>query len=183
MQRIIVDLPEPEGPQTTTRSPFLTSRLRSLRTWKSPNHLSTWRSWMIGSPTRSSTALSVTLPSPPLALPAFIELALEHLAIARHEEAEAPIDRRDKHIGFGGEALPIGIGQRIVGGIEQVEEPDDDDERSVLEAADETVDERRDDHRQRLRQDDHPGALPIAEPQRVGRLELAPGDRLQPAAD
>jgi hypothetical protein len=26
MQRIIVDLPEPEGPQTTTRSPFFTTR-------------------------------------------------------------------------------------------------------------------------------------------------------------
>src|SRR6516225_8562820 len=105
---------------------------------------------MIGSPTRFSTTLSVTLPSPPLALPAFIELALEHLAIARHEEAEAPIDRRDKHIGFGGEALPIGIGERVVGGIEQIEQTDDDDERGILEAADEVVDEGRDHHRQRL---------------------------------
>src|SRR5215471_5331109 len=98
MQRIIVDLPDPEGPQTTTRSPRPTLRLISLRTWKSPYHLSTWRSWMIGSPARVSTALSVTPPSPRLALPAFIELALQHLAISRHEEAEAPIDRCDEHI-------------------------------------------------------------------------------------
>src|SRR6516164_8547835 len=79
MQRVIVDLPEPEGPQTTTRSPFLTSRSMPLRTWKSPYHLSTWRSWMIGSLARVSTALSVILPSPPLTPPAFVELALEHL--------------------------------------------------------------------------------------------------------
>ena len=31
MQRIIVDLPEPEGPQTTTRSPLPTSMLMFLQ--------------------------------------------------------------------------------------------------------------------------------------------------------
>src|SRR6516165_5240530 len=111
MQRIIVDLPEPEGPQTTTRSPFLTSRLRSLRTWKSPNHLSTWRSSMIVSPARVSTALSVNLPSPPLTLSAFIELALEHLAVARHKEAETEIECRSEDIGFHREPAPIGVAQ------------------------------------------------------------------------
>src|SRR5215472_15874075 len=103
MQRIILDLPEPDGPQTTTRSPLLTSRLIPLRTWKSPYHLSTWRSWMIGSPARVSTAASVTLPSPPLALPDFIEFALQHLSVARHEKEKRPIDRRNKLVDFGGE--------------------------------------------------------------------------------
>src|SRR5215472_6212333 len=152
MQRIIVDLPEPDGPQTTTRSPFLTSRLMSLRTWNSPYHLLTWRNAMIGSPARVFTAPSVILPSPPLTLPAFIELALEHLAVARHEKAKSPIDHRNKHIGFGGETLPIGVGERVVGGIEQIKQPDDDNERSPLESTDEVVDEGRNHHRQCLRQ-------------------------------
>src|SRR6516165_8847542 len=51
---------------------------------------------------------------PPLGLPAFVELALEHLAVARHEEAKAPIDRRSENISLEIEALPIDIGQRRV---------------------------------------------------------------------
>ena len=39
MQRIIVDLPEPDGPQMTIRSPPITLRLMSRNTWKSPYHL------------------------------------------------------------------------------------------------------------------------------------------------
>ncbi len=39
MQRIMVDLPEPDGPHTTMRSPRMTLRLMFLRTWKSPYHL------------------------------------------------------------------------------------------------------------------------------------------------
>jgi hypothetical protein len=41
MQRIMVDLPEPEGPQMTMRSPRSTFRLMSRSTWKSPYHLLT----------------------------------------------------------------------------------------------------------------------------------------------
>src|SRR5262245_66686447 len=36
---MIVDLPLPEGPQTTTTSPFFTSVEQSVRTWKVPYHL------------------------------------------------------------------------------------------------------------------------------------------------
>ncbi len=39
MQRIIVDLPEPDGPQMTMRSPRMTFRLMSFSTWNSPYHL------------------------------------------------------------------------------------------------------------------------------------------------
>ena len=39
MQRISVDLPEPDGPQMTIFSPLRTVRLMFLRTWKAPNHL------------------------------------------------------------------------------------------------------------------------------------------------
>src|SRR5579859_331686 len=41
MQRIIVDLPEPDGPQITMRSPPITLRSMSRSTWKSPYHLLT----------------------------------------------------------------------------------------------------------------------------------------------
>ncbi len=37
-----VDLPDPDGPITTTTSPLLMERLMSWRTCRSPNHLSTW---------------------------------------------------------------------------------------------------------------------------------------------
>ena len=49
MQRIIVDFPDPEGPQMTIFSPLRTLRFTSRRTWKDPYHLCT--------PT-SSTAIS-----------------------------------------------------------------------------------------------------------------------------
>ncbi|MNJ75200.1 hypothetical protein D3C77_722530 [compost metagenome] len=41
MQRIIVDLPEPDGPHTTMRSPCATSRLILRNTWNWPYHLFT----------------------------------------------------------------------------------------------------------------------------------------------
>ncbi len=43
-----VDLPEPDGPQTTTTSPRATSRLHSRRTWWVPYHLLTPSSRMTG---------------------------------------------------------------------------------------------------------------------------------------
>ena len=49
MQRISVDLPEPDGPQMTIRSPGRTDRLMSVSTWKCPNHLSSPSMRMIGS--------------------------------------------------------------------------------------------------------------------------------------
>ena len=44
-----VDLPEPEGPMTTTTSPRLTTVLMSFRTWRSPKCLSTWSMTTSGS--------------------------------------------------------------------------------------------------------------------------------------
>jgi hypothetical protein len=54
---IKVDFPEPDGPHTTTTSPFLTSVVQSVSTWKGPYHFETllieiivksipdWASW------------------------------------------------------------------------------------------------------------------------------------------
>ena len=48
MQRIMVDLPEPDGPQTTTRSPWPTVMLTSRSTCIAPYHLLTLSSTMAG---------------------------------------------------------------------------------------------------------------------------------------
>src|SRR5258708_31399273 len=45
---MIVDLPLPEGPHTTTTSPFFTSVEQLVRTWKPPYHLPTFLSEIIG---------------------------------------------------------------------------------------------------------------------------------------
>src|SRR6266851_4826104 len=133
---------------------------------------------MIASPARVSAAPSVMSAPPPL-----VELAFEHLAVARHEKAECKVDRRGEHISLDVEALPVRVGQRRVGGTEQIEKADDDDQRGVLESADKAVDQGRNNHCQRLRQNNQAGATPIPETERIGGLVLAPRDRLQTAAD
>src|SRR5262252_10664943 len=45
---ISVDLPLPDGPHTTTTSPFFTSVEQSVSTWKLPYHLLTSLSEIIG---------------------------------------------------------------------------------------------------------------------------------------
>ena len=48
MQRISVDLPEPDGPQMTMHSPSCMPRSMSLSTWNVPNHLLTFSNAMMG---------------------------------------------------------------------------------------------------------------------------------------
>ena len=50
MQRMAVDFPEPDGPQITIRSPFLTVSEMSFSTWKVPYHLLTFRISIITAP-------------------------------------------------------------------------------------------------------------------------------------
>src|SRR3954468_11796225 len=121
MQRIIVDLPEPDGPQTTTRSPLPTSRLMSVSTWNSPNHLCIWRISIMPPLVRPAPFSAMPAPVASLALWAAVELALQHLAVTRHEKTEAEVDRGGEHVGFSGEALPGGVRQCGVDGAEQVE--------------------------------------------------------------
>src|ERR1700733_14022128 len=44
---ISVDLPEPDGPHTTTTSPFSTRVVQSFSAWKFPYHLSTGLIWIM----------------------------------------------------------------------------------------------------------------------------------------
>src|SRR5687767_12420531 len=107
MQRIMVDLPDPEGPQTTTLSLAPTERLTSRSTWNSPYHLLTLRRSMIG-PWEVLVAASagIMIAFPGLSLVAARELGLEVLAVLRHREAEQEVDDRNKDVGFETEATP-----------------------------------------------------------------------------
>src|SRR5256885_6791453 len=99
MQRIIVDLPEPEGPQTTTRSPRLTARLTSRSSWNSPYHLCTLASSIIGRSAASGAVASIVIARPPAsAAPSLVEIPFDHLAVFRHEEAEGPVDQGHEQI-------------------------------------------------------------------------------------
>src|SRR5580704_13371880 len=186
MQRIKVDLPEPEGPQITIFSPSLTSRLMSLSTWNWPNHLLTPVSVITdGALLRSCATLAAigAFSWPPLAARSLVELDLEILAVARHRETEAEIDEGGEQVDLAGEAGPGGVDERLVGAVQEVEDADDQHQRRVLEEANEGVDQGRDHHAQRLRQDDQQGLLHVVEAHRVGGLELALGQRLQAAAN
>src|SRR5215813_9061605 len=175
MQRIKVDLPEPDGPQITIFSPSLTSRLMSESTWNCPNHLLTPVSVITEGALSSSWAALVAIDrfsSPRSATRSLVELDLEILAVARHREAEAEVDEGGEQVDLAREARPVGIDQRLVGGVQEVEDADDQHQRGVLEEADEGVDQRRDHHAQGLRQDDQRRLLHVVEAHRVGRLEL-----------
>src|SRR5262249_54809209 len=129
MQRIMVDLPDPEGPHTTMRSRRSTARLMSRSTWKSPYHLCTPTISIatllrvvcrVGSPV--APAVSVIIP--PLAPVAAVQAPLEEQRVARHAEAEREID--DAGEGEAGEqgdgCRPIGIGKGRAQLPEEVED-------------------------------------------------------------
>src|SRR3954468_6083721 len=191
MQRIRVDLPEPEGPQMTIRSPRLTVRLMPFRTWNSPYHLWTSiRSIAISSPGRGAPVAFASLMHglpiclmPRSSFVAAMELRLEPLAVLRHEEAEDEVDQRHEQVRLLVEAAPRRVGQRRLRCAHQVEQADDDHQRRVLEEADESIDQQRNGDRQGLRQDDLTGLLPIAEAKAVGRLVLPLGNRLKAGTD
>src|SRR3954471_24586274 len=101
MQRIMVDLPEPEGPQMTMRSLFVTRRLMSRSTWKSPYHLCT-PIMSTATPVLSGAGLSLEssfavaiIPSP---LVARRQAALDRARVARHAVAEDQIENRCEDI-------------------------------------------------------------------------------------
>src|SRR6516164_6051187 len=98
MQRIKVDLPDPEGPQITTRSPLRTLRLISASTWKLPNHLwspliSTARPSCSAVVSRTASTDMAPLRSAPLGAPQPI---FDAVGVARHEKAEHEIEHRRK---------------------------------------------------------------------------------------
>src|SRR3954470_22333086 len=176
MQRIMVDLPEPDGPQTTTFCPFSTARLQSFRTWNCPYHLLTWSSRIMGPP-------FVAIPRCSLVPVTGVEAPLERLREARHGKAEDPEAEAREDVGLDVVAEPFLADHDQPRHVQEVVEAHDEDERRVLEQRDEAVDDAGNDEPQRLGQDDQPHALPVAEPHGLGRLVLALGDGLEAAAD
>src|SRR4051812_17318788 len=114
MQRIMVDLPEPDGPQITMRSPRSTVRLISRSTWNSPYHLcmpmiSTARAFEVWGATaaawlmetsQSLVGLGCGLTVVGLAKPRF-----DAFGVARHREAEDEVE-------YGGECIAGRAGRR-----------------------------------------------------------------------
>src|SRR5450755_532170 len=127
MQRMRVDLPEPEGPQMTIRSPARTDRLMSVSTWKCPNHLSSPSMRMIG----STPLLSLTATNPasrglhrrqfgaePL-LVELVELAVGLVAVDEIVDGLLQLGlarphRHAHHLLFQDELLLVGVGRRAL---------------------------------------------------------------------
>src|SRR5271165_4458212 len=160
MQRISVDLPDPEGPQITTRSPLRTLRLISASTWKSPNHL--WSPLISTAKPSRSTCFSPA-PSSDMAPLRLAPLGtrqpiFDAVGIARHEKTEHEIEHGGKRVA--GRARhrrrPFGIDAGDFDGFQQIKNPDEEHQGRVLEECDEAVDDVRDGDAQGLRQDNQP---------------------------
>src|SRR5712691_11813951 len=152
-----VDLPLPEGPHTTTTSPFFTSVEQPVSTWKLPYHLLT-------------LFIEIMRVSPDDG-DAFLQ--------ALHQRRQAI--REDKiHDCY--EA--IHLDQAVVavrdlrGGAQKIRGGDHVHERGVLEQDDRLGEEHRQHVAEGLRQYDSPHRLPVIQSQRVTRPDLAARDRL-----
>src|SRR5688572_10137385 len=137
-----VDLPLPEGPHTTTTSPFATSVEQSASTWKVPYHLETLRREIIGFLTEDG------------------ESGLQALHVLRGGEAHDEVDERDEQIHLHQAAVAVGD---FRGGAEEVGSRDHVHERSVLEQDDGLRKQHRQHVAEGLRQDHVPHHLPVVE--------------------
>src|SRR5438309_2020660 len=108
--------------------------------------------------------------------------ALQSPAVQRHREAEREVDQRREEIGLDAVSAPRRILQRHLDRLQQVEQADDDDQRGVLEEADDGVDQRRHRDAQCLRQDHRAGLLPVSQAHSIRRFILLLWNRLQSAA-
>src|SRR5437660_5871052 len=155
MQRSSVDLPPPDGPQMTMRSPRMTRRLTSRSAWNSPYHLarpmmSTAISFLVvriaGAPCGAAgfggvwVFCSMALRS---ARAAGVEPPLGVERVARHGESEHEIDDAGK--GKAGEQRhrrrPVRIGEGGAHLAKQIEDRHDQHQRGVLEQRDERIDD------------------------------------------
>src|SRR6185312_11781985 len=110
MQQIMVDLPDPDGPHTTTRSFCATFIDTSRSTCIVPYHLLTWSSTMAGASGGNGRARRSAvwdwLMASLLAPRGAAELALQAATVFRHGKAEREIDHRQHDVYLGREGLP-----------------------------------------------------------------------------
>src|SRR3546814_7094115 len=129
-QRIMVDLPEPDGPQMTMRSPRLTVRLMAFRTWNSPYHLCMPTIWIATSSEMRICAAASDIPvsllvrprAPTccgLALVAGVQPLLQIDRIARHAEAADEEEQRDEDVNLPRQPLPTRVRQRCAADSQQ----------------------------------------------------------------
>src|SRR5690242_19311617 len=128
MQRIIVDLPEPDGPQITMRSPRITRRSMSRSTWNSPYHLSTLTSSTAGMPVVVASASLIARSS---SLASLRQPRFHRARVTRHAVAEDQIDDRRDGItrGRGRRRRPFRIDARDLDRMQEIEDANDVDER------------------------------------------------------
>src|SRR5215213_899126 len=159
---ISVDLPEPDGPHTTTTSPLATLVVQSFSTWKlGPYHLLTWLISIIGfSPNNSDARLQA--PD----------------AVGR-ETGNHEIDGGREQIHL--DQPPVAL-RHLAGGPEKVRDRQHVDQRSVLEQHNGL----RQQHRQHvpkcLRQHDVAHGLSVGQAERACRRRLPLRNRLDPGA-
>src|SRR5262245_60152539 len=113
-----------------------------------------------------------------VAAQACAEFALKPQTVARHCEAADKVDQCDEQIAFEIEAAPIRIGERELQRTGELVQADDNDERRILEQADESIDNGRHHRPQRLRQHDLALRLPVRQAEGLCSLYLAYGHRL-----
>src|SRR5690242_17898679 len=121
-----VDLPDPEGPHTTTTSPFSTRVVQSLSTWKLPYHLLTFLNSIIGASDGFLAVRDTTLAHDRDAL-------LQALHAVRQGVRDDEIDQRREGVHLDQTIVAIGD---LRGRAEEVRHRDDVHQRSVLEQDD-----------------------------------------------
>src|SRR2546428_6170539 len=156
-----VDLPLPEGPHTTTTSPFFTSVEQPVRPWKLPYRLLTF-------------FIEIMRASPDDG-DAFLQ--------ALHQRRQAVGDDKihDRHEGIHLDQAVVAV-RDLRGGAQEIRGGDHVHERGVLEQDDRLREEHRQHVAERLRQHDPSHRLPVVQSQRVARPDLAARDRLDAGA-
>ncbi len=170
-QRISVDLPEPDGPQMTMRSPRAHRRGRCCAAHGTRRTICARRRIR----SRSSRSPRMSLRHQrrrPVASRRSIAAG-----IARHRDSR----RRNRtarrtHSRSAAMVGPLQTGslKRIVHRREEIDHADDRDQRRVLEQADEIVDDAGNDQRQRLRQHDEAHHAPDSQGRAPSRLRTGP---------
>src|SRR5687767_2878647 len=159
----------------TMRSLLATLSWMSRSTWNWPYHLLTPSNEMIGV---LSAMFATSRVFKLLAAHADVEITLDPAAVARQRKAAHEVHRGHEELPLEEELAPVGIAERELQRAGQVVQADDGDQRGVLEGADEAVDDGRHHQAQRLWQHDLARGLPVGEPKRLRRLDLALGQRL-----
>src|SRR5688572_10789360 len=121
MQRIAVDLPEPDGPQITIRSPLPTDSDTLLSAWNLPYHLLTLRISIIGALASRGSGLDRAVIGVPRSAGS-AELALKHARAVGERKAHAEIYQRHQPIDHG--RLESGVGD-VVASLDQFAKADD----------------------------------------------------------